>query len=117
MSSAEHEVRYEADERPPLPRTVGLGVQYAVVNLGSVVLTPAILISVAPARTRHTPWAVFAALVVSGLVTVVQSVPWSDRGKLHHHGQHDGPIWFGRGSCRGYRRRWRRLAWSGPGSC
>ena len=74
MSSAEHEVRYEADEQPPLPLTIGLGIQYAVVALGSVVLTPAILISVAGQSEAYLNWAVFAALVVSGLVTVVQSV-------------------------------------------
>ena len=74
MPSAEHEVRYEADERPPLPLTVGLGIQYAMVALGGVVLTPAILISVAGQSEAYLNWAVFAALVVSGLVTVVQSV-------------------------------------------
>ena len=71
---AEHEVRYEADERPPLPVTVGLGVQYAVVALGSVVLTPAILISVAGESEAYLNWAVFGALVVSGVVTAVQAV-------------------------------------------
>ena len=70
----EHEVRYEADERPPLPVTVGLGVQYAVVALGSVVLTPAILISVAGESEAYLNWAVFGALVVSGVVTAVQAV-------------------------------------------
>ena len=70
----EHEVRYEADERPPLPVTVGLGVQYAVVALGSVVLTPAILISVAGESEAYLNWAVFGALVVSGVVTALQAV-------------------------------------------
>ena len=74
MPSAEHEVRYEADDRPPLPLTIGLAIQYAVVALGGVVLTPAILISVAGQSEAYLNWAVFAALVVSGSVTVVQSV-------------------------------------------
>ena len=71
---ANHEVRYEADERPPLPLTIGLGAQYTVLALATVVLTPAILISVAGESDAYLSWAVFAALGVSGLVTIVQAV-------------------------------------------
>ncbi len=69
-----HDVRYEADERPPLPLAIGLGAQYTVLALASVVLTPAILISVAGETDAYLSWAVFAALGVSGLVTIVQAV-------------------------------------------
>ena len=72
--STNHEVRYEADERPPLALTLGLGVQYAVLALATVILTPAILISVAGESEAYLTWAVFAALTVSGIATVVQAV-------------------------------------------
>ena len=74
MPSTNHDVRYEADERPPLPLTLGLGLQYAVLALASVVLTPAILISVAGGGEAYLTWAVFGALMVSGVATVVQAV-------------------------------------------
>ena len=72
--STNHEVRYEADERPPLALTLGLGVQYAVLALATVILTPAILITVAGESEAYLTWAVFAALTVSGIATVVQAV-------------------------------------------
>ncbi|MCY3732425.1 MAG: hypothetical protein OXF98_13900, partial [Rhodospirillaceae bacterium] len=59
--SINHQVRYEADERPPLALTLGLGVQYAVLALATVILTPAILISVAGESEAYLTWAVFAA--------------------------------------------------------
>ena len=66
------DVRYEPDERPPLPITVGLGIQYAVLCIASVVLTPTVMITVAGAGDAYLSWAVFAALVISGVTTVIQ---------------------------------------------
>ncbi len=66
------DVRYEPDERPPLPLTVGLGLQYAVLTVTSVVLTPAILIGAVGGSEAYLSWVVFAALLVSGATTVIQ---------------------------------------------
>ena len=66
------DVRYEPDERPPLPITVGLGIQYAILCIASVVLTPTVMITVAGAGDAYLSWAVFAALVISGVTTVIQ---------------------------------------------
>ena len=74
MPPTSHDVRYEADERPPFPLTVGLGLQYTVVALATVVLTPAILISIAGESEAYLNWAVFGALAVSGVATIVQAV-------------------------------------------
>ena len=74
MSPPSHDIRYEADERPPFGITVGLGLQYTVVALATVVLTPAILISIAGESEAYLNWAVFAALAVSGVATTVQAV-------------------------------------------
>ena len=66
------DVRYEPDERPPLPITVGLGIQYAILCIASVVLTPTVMITVAGAGDAYLSWAVFAALLISGVTTVIQ---------------------------------------------
>ncbi len=74
MESTNHEVRYEADDRPPLGLTIGLGAQYTVLALATVVLTPAILITTAGASDEYLNWAVFGALAVSGVATIVQAL-------------------------------------------
>ena len=74
MEGTNHEVRYEADEQPPLGLTIGLGAQYTVLALASVVLTPAILISSAGGSEAYLTWAVFGALAVSGVATIVQAL-------------------------------------------
>ena len=66
------DVRYEPDERPPLSLTLGLGLQYAVLTVTSVVLTPAILIGAVGGSEAYLSWVVFAALLVSGATTVIQ---------------------------------------------
>ena len=68
------DVRYEPDERPPVALTVGLGFQYAMLSVAGVVLTPAILIGVVGGSEAYLSWAVFAALLISGVTTVVQAV-------------------------------------------
>ena len=67
-------VRYEADEKPPGPLAFGLGLQLAILTLAGVVLTPAIVIRAAGGSEGFLSWAVFAAVAVSGITTVVQAV-------------------------------------------
>ena len=74
MDNTNHEVRYEADDRPPLGLTVGLAAQYTVLALAAVVLTPAILISTAGGSEAYLAWAIFGALAVSGVTTIVQAL-------------------------------------------
>ncbi|MXY16873.1 MAG: hypothetical protein F4Y57_07720, partial [Acidobacteria bacterium] len=66
------DVRYQPDERPPLPLTIGLGLQYAALAVAGVVLSPVILISTVGGSEAYMSWVVFAALVVSGATTVIQ---------------------------------------------
>ena len=77
---ANHELLYEADDRPSLPLTLGLGMQNTALNLATVVLTPTILITIAGQSDAYLNWAVFAALIVSGLTTIVQSVRFGRLG-------------------------------------
>ena len=67
-------VRYEPDEAPPAPLAVGLGLQLAILTVAGVVLTPAIVIRAAGGSESFLSWAVFAAVAVSGITTLVQAV-------------------------------------------
>lgn len=66
-------ILYEPDERPPFALGVGLGFQYALLIAAGIVLTPAIMIRAAAGGEAYLSWAVFAALVICGLTTVVQA--------------------------------------------
>ena len=74
-SPADHtSVRYERDDKPPPALVFGLGLQFTILCIAGVVLTPAIVIRVAGGSENYVSWAVFAAVAVSGLTTVLQAV-------------------------------------------
>ena len=70
----DRDVRYEPNERPPAALAFGMGAQQAVLCIAGVVLTPVIVIRAAGEGDPYLTWAVFAALLVSGLTTVMQAV-------------------------------------------
>ena len=70
----DREVRYEPDERPPTVLAFGLGSQQAILCIAGVVLTPVIVIRAAGGSDSYMTWAVFAAILVSGLTTMIQAV-------------------------------------------
>ena len=72
-TSPDQDVRYEPDEQPPLPLTIGFGLQYAVLTVAGVVLSPAILVSTVGGSEAYLAWVVFGALLVSGVTTVIQA--------------------------------------------
>ena len=67
-------IRYQPDENPPAPLAFGLGLQLAILTVAGVVLTPAIVIRAAGGSEGFLAWAVFAAVAVSGITTVVQAI-------------------------------------------
>ena len=67
-------MRYEPDERPPPALSVGLGIQLVLLTVAGVVLTPAVVIQASGWSESYIPWAVFAALAVSGTTTVLQAI-------------------------------------------
>ena len=67
-------VRFQADDRPPGPLAFGLGLQLAILTIAGVVLTPVIVIRAAGGGEEYLSWAVFAAVAVSGITTVLQAV-------------------------------------------
>ncbi|MCY4432499.1 MAG: hypothetical protein OXE45_02385, partial [bacterium] len=62
------------DDKPPAALTVGMGLQFAVLAIAGIVLTPAIVIRAAGESDSYLTWAVFAAAVVSGVSTILQAV-------------------------------------------
>ena len=67
-------VRYQPDESPSKALAFGLGLQLAVLTIAGVVLTPVIVIRAAGGDEVFLSWAVFAAVAVSGVTTVLQAV-------------------------------------------
>ena len=67
-------IRYQPDENPPAMLALGLGLQLAVLCVGGIVLTPAIVVRAAGGSEAFLSWAVFAAVVVSGLSTALQAI-------------------------------------------
>ncbi len=76
-------VRYEPGEAPPLPIAIGAGMQSAMVIVAPVVLTVVIVARIADQPDAFLNWAVFAALLICGLTTVVQAVRVGPIGSGH----------------------------------
>ena len=76
-------IRYQPDEQPPHPLSIGLGVQAAMLVLAGIVLTPAIVIRAADQDDSYLTWAIFAALIISGFTTVLQAVRLGRIGSGH----------------------------------
>ena len=66
-------VRFEPNERPPNTLAFGLGFQFVLLTVAGIVLTPAIVVRAAGAGEAYLSWAVFAALLICGLTTVLQA--------------------------------------------
>ena len=66
--------RYEPHESPPLPLTMGLGFQAALLDIAPIVLFPFIVLQAVGGSTSHALWMVSAGLVVNGVTTVLQTV-------------------------------------------
>ena len=67
-------VRYEPDERPPNALSFGLAFQFVMLTVAGIVLTPAIVVRAAAESEAYLSWAVFAALLICGVTTVLQAV-------------------------------------------
>ena len=67
-------VRYEPHEQPPRLLAFGVGFQQAALCIAGVVLTPVIVIRIAGQGEPYLTWAIFTALLVCGVTTVMQAV-------------------------------------------
>lgn len=73
-TSSRTSVRYEANESPPTTLSLGLGFQLAALCISGIVFTPLIVIRAAGGTEAYLSWAVFAAVMISGLATILQAV-------------------------------------------
>ena len=73
-ADARRDVRYEPDESPPRLLSLGLGMQYAMLAVPSIVLSPTLLIQAAGGSDAYLMWAVCTALAICGITTAVQAV-------------------------------------------
>ena len=76
-------IRFEPDERPPHLVAAGVGFQAAVVVLAPVVLGAVIIGRAGGQGAGYITWIAFAALVVSGVTTVLQAVRLGRIGAGH----------------------------------
>lgn len=79
----ESEIRYEPNERPPFALSLGLALQSAAMMVAGIVLTPVVVIRAAGVGEPYLSWAVFAALAVSGVTTILQAVRVGRLGAGH----------------------------------
>ena len=84
-------VRYEPNERPPSLVALGAGAQAALITLAPIVLTVVIVVRIADGSESYISWAAFAALVVSGVTTVMQAVRVGRIGGTSSSWAHRGP--------------------------
>ncbi|MDE2687796.1 MAG: purine/pyrimidine permease [Chloroflexota bacterium] len=67
-------IRYEPEERPPHLLSAGLGFQATLTLLPPIVVIVAIIVRSAGQSESYLTWAVFSAMVISGAITVLQSM-------------------------------------------
>ena len=82
-SRANANIRYEPDEPCPLPVALGVGVQGIIIGIAPTVLIVAITALAAGQDERYLSWAVFAALIISGVGTALQAAKIGRLGGGH----------------------------------
>ena len=66
-------LRYAADEVPPRPFSLIVGLQTAILVTVPVVVVTTIVVRVADQSDAYLSWAIFASMVIGGILTIVQS--------------------------------------------
>ncbi|WP_428275596.1 solute carrier family 23 protein [Candidatus Palauibacter sp.] len=74
------ELRFAADERPPHAASLVIGVQTALLVCVPVVVVTTIVTRVANQSDEYLSWAVFASMVIGGLLTIVQAKRFAGLG-------------------------------------
>ena len=79
----EDAVRYEPNERCSGWLAVGVGIQGVVTVLAIIILVAAITVLAADQGPQYLEWSVFAALAISGVVSVLQAARFGRLGGGH----------------------------------
>ena len=69
------ELRYQVDERAPMPTTIGIGLQHAVLSLSSMMLMPTVAFRAGGASDAAVVWAVFASMTICGAIIALHARP------------------------------------------
>ena len=67
-------VRYQPDESPPRALAAGLGLQAAVLVFTPIITLPLVVLKAADQSEAYISWAIFMAVIISGITTLVQAV-------------------------------------------
>lgn len=67
-------ILYEPDNRPPVSVSLGLGLQLMIVALSMTILLSMVVFRAGAVSEAYLIWAVSAAIVVTGLATIMQSL-------------------------------------------
>ena len=73
MATAAEHVRFEPDEKPSLAITAGSGAQAAIIIVAPIILGIVIIMRIADQPEAYVSWAVFGAMLVSGVTTALQA--------------------------------------------
>lgn len=76
-------VAYEADDRCSLLLTLGMGAQFALILIAPTAITISLLADGAGLGPQQSAWMMFAAVVLSGVGTAMQSLRWGYLGGAH----------------------------------
>ena len=68
-------IRFAVDELPPHLLAAGLGLQVVMLIIASIALTPIVVLRAAGVDMARASWTIFAALLISGLTTMLQARP------------------------------------------
>ncbi len=83
VSHINENVRYEPDDIPPHAITIGAGFQAAMLIVAPVILAVVIVARIAGQPDSYVAWAAFAALLVSGVTTILQAARFGRIGSGH----------------------------------
>ncbi len=70
---ASQNLRYDADENPPLLSSIGYGVQFSLIASATLLVTPVIVAQATGQDPSYLTWMVFASLLVIGVSTIMQA--------------------------------------------
>ena len=81
--SNESDLRYQADEKPPLTISLGLGLQLTALGAAATIMVTTVVMRAAGQGESYLTWAVFAAMAIGGAATILQSLRFGRFGMGH----------------------------------
>ena len=83
MSANDSGLRFQADEKPPLAISLGLGLQLTALSVSATILLTTVVMRAAGQGEAYLSWAVFAAVVIGGGATMLQALRLGRFGMGH----------------------------------